>query len=198
VRALRLWCGCERTHAAEAFLCSNYLQRKKTGYNVLLMPSMKEKELRERIEQFLRKTARNVVVPASMGLGLSVSGCDQHTLHAKAADAGGDSAAQVSDVAKVLISDVPPAAPEVRDATSPSDLPFIAMPYLVWFPPDAGAPDQPRDGESEAGTQGPDAAVDAYVPIPPLIYVFYMQRAETDAAAPSDAAATPSASPEKA
>jgi len=30
---------------------------------------MKEKELRERIEQFLRKAARNVVVPASVGLG---------------------------------------------------------------------------------------------------------------------------------
>jgi hypothetical protein len=159
---------------------------------------MKEKELRERIEQFLRKTARNVVVPASMGLGLGVSGCDQHTLRAKAADAGGDSAAQVSDVAKVSTSDLPPAAPEVRDATSPSDLPLMAVPYLMALPPDAVAPDQTRDGESEAGTQGPDAAADAYVPIPPLIYVFYMQRAQTDAAAPPDAATTPSASPEKA
>jgi len=35
-------------------------------------------------------------------------------------------------------------------------------------------------------------------PIPPLVYIYYMQRAETDAAAPPDAAATPSASPEKA
>jgi hypothetical protein len=69
---------------------------------------MKEKELRERIEQFLRKTARNVVVPASVGLGLGVSGCDQHALRAKAADAGGDSAAQISDVAKVSTSDLPP------------------------------------------------------------------------------------------
>ncbi len=160
---------------------------------------MKEKELRERIEQFLRKTARNVVVPASVGLGLSVSGCDQHALHATAADAGGDSAAQVSDVAKVSTSDVPPSAPEVGDATSPNDLPLVAPPYLlVALPPDDVAPDQTRDVESEAGTQGPDAAADAYVPIPPLIYVFYMQRAETDAAAPPDAAAMLSASPEKA
>jgi hypothetical protein len=159
---------------------------------------MKEKELRERIEQFLRKAARNVVVPASVGLGLSVSGCDQHALHVKAADAGGDLAAQVSDVAKVSTSDLPPAAPEVRDATSPSDLPLMAVPYLVALPPDDVAPDQTRDGESEAGTQGPDAAADAYVPIPPLVYIFHMQRAETDAAASPDAAATPSASPEKA
>jgi hypothetical protein len=120
---------------------------------------MKEKELRERIEHFSRKTARNVVVPASVGLGLGVSRCDQHALRAKAADAGGDSAAQVSDVAKVSTPDLPPSPPEARDATSPSDLPLMAVPYLMALPPDAVAPDQTRDGESEAGTQGPDAAV---------------------------------------
>jgi hypothetical protein len=109
---------------------------------------MKEKDLRERIEQFLRKTARNVVVPASVGLGLSISGCDQHALHSKTADAGGDSAAQITDAAKVSTSDLPPTAPEVRDATSPSDLPLMAVPYLMALPPADVAPDQTRDGES--------------------------------------------------
>jgi hypothetical protein len=37
---------------------------------------MNEKEIRERIDRFLRKTARNLVVPASVSLGLLLSGCD--------------------------------------------------------------------------------------------------------------------------
>ena len=49
---------------------------------------MKEKEIRERVEQFLKRTARNVVVPASLGLGLSLSGCEGNALRAGAADAG--------------------------------------------------------------------------------------------------------------
>jgi hypothetical protein len=37
---------------------------------------MKETEVRERIEFFLRSTIRQVVIPASLGVGLALIGCD--------------------------------------------------------------------------------------------------------------------------
>jgi hypothetical protein len=36
---------------------------------------MKEKDIRERIQTFLKNTVRHVVVPASMGIGLALIGC---------------------------------------------------------------------------------------------------------------------------
>jgi hypothetical protein len=159
---------------------------------------MKEREIRERIEHFLRATARNVVVPASVGLGLGVAGCDSHAMQARAADAGRDSAVPVSDVAPASQPDGATAAPEVGDTAPTSDLPLMAVPYLMVLPPDDAAPDQTRNGESEAGGPGPDAAVDAYVPYPPLIYIYYMGRPSTDAAAAPKPAPVPSAPRSKA
>jgi hypothetical protein len=60
---------------------------------------MNEKKIRELVERFLKKTARNVVVPASMTLGISLAGCDSHALHGGVADAGRDGTPPLSDVA---------------------------------------------------------------------------------------------------
>ena len=43
---------------------------------------MKEKDIRERIHMFLRDTVRQVVVPASMGIGLALVGCNDTALNA--------------------------------------------------------------------------------------------------------------------
>ncbi len=174
---------------------------------------MKEKEVRARIEQFLRTTARNVVVPASLGFGLTASGCDSHALHT-VVDAGRDVVAHVSDAT---------VAPDLRDAASElslpnppylapppppdaaNDLPIMAVPYLVVLPPDAAPPDQSGDTlESEAGAHSADASPDEYVPLPPLIYVVFMQQqpglepSGRPEAKASDKVAQPPASPQKA
>jgi hypothetical protein len=156
---------------------------------------MKEREVRTCIEQFLRATARNVVVPASMGLGLA--GCGSHALQSGAADAGRDSAAQIADVAVPgpdAAPEVGPRAPEARDAAAESDLPLMAIPYIVALPPSDAPADQPRDseseagvqsrdGESEAGVQPRDASAQPDVWIPPIIYgVFIEPVAEPKAA----------------
>ena len=169
--------------------------RERSDYNVLL--AMKEKEVRALIDQFLRTTARRMVVPASLGLGLTASGCDSNALHAGVVDAGRDVAAQVSDVA-VATSDVASSPKDANDATSAADLPFMAIPYIVALPPDASplAP-SPDAYESEAGAQGPDASPDAYVPLPPLIYIVFMQPANATPTA-SDQAAAPPAPQQKA
>jgi hypothetical protein len=36
---------------------------------------MREQDMRDRVQNFLRATMRNVVMPASMGLGLALAGC---------------------------------------------------------------------------------------------------------------------------
>ena len=58
---------------------------------------MKEKDIRDRIARFFEKTARSVVVPATMGLGLTTAGCDGHSLHGKSTDAGPDLVARNAD-----------------------------------------------------------------------------------------------------
>jgi hypothetical protein len=36
---------------------------------------MKEQDVRQRIESFLNRTARELIIPASVGLSLGLSGC---------------------------------------------------------------------------------------------------------------------------
>jgi len=36
---------------------------------------MKEQDVRQRIESFLKRTARELIIPASVGLSLGLSGC---------------------------------------------------------------------------------------------------------------------------
>jgi hypothetical protein len=124
---------------------------------------MKEKEVRERIERFLKRTARNVVVPASMGLGLSLAGCDQHAMHGVAADAGRDLAGQTADAVSQT-ADVSSMGPDAAD-TGKEDLPLMAIPYVVAMPEDT-AKAQPMDAESEAGSARPDAKADLMAVVP--------------------------------
>jgi hypothetical protein len=107
---------------------------------------MKEKEIRERVEQFLKRTARNVVVPASLGLGLSLSGCEGNALRARATDAGLD----------------------LADTAITQDLPAMYLVYLVMMP-DAAPDTRPVDAESEAGSLRPDAGPDISSPPPPYM-----------------------------
>jgi hypothetical protein len=136
---------------------------------------MNEADIRSRIAQFLKKTARTVVVPASMGLGLSSAGCEEHGLHSGAADAGPDSSAQTAD-----IRDLPGLPPDLGDAAIRNDLPLIMVPYLVVMVPDAAAEvaieagdaqglDADRDGGDAASVSPPDVAPDLAYPEPPYL-----------------------------
>lgn len=132
---------------------------------------MKEADIRDRIAQFLKRTARTVVVPASMGLGLSSTGCEGHSLHGRAADAGGDSAAQNADGATL--------APDLADAATKNDLPEMLVPYLVMMAPDAAAdlaPDagdaQSLDAEADVKERPLDARADIINVLPPYLAPF--------------------------
>jgi hypothetical protein len=130
---------------------------------------MKEKEVRERIERFLKRTARNVVVPASLGLGFSLAGCEQHAFQGVAADAGRDLAGQTADAVSQT-PDVSSMGPDVADAGK-EDLPLMAVPYVVAMPEDA-AKAQPMDAESEAGSSQPDAKADLRTVYPVYVVAF--------------------------
>jgi hypothetical protein len=133
---------------------------------------MKETDIRDRIAQFLKKTARTVVVPASMGLGLSSTGCEGHSLHGRAADAGPDSGAQNADAPGVV--DGQTLAPDLADAATRDDLPLIMVPYLLAMAPDAAAEVAPDVGAASSLDAEDDASLDvradiAYPPPPYLV-----------------------------
>jgi hypothetical protein len=129
---------------------------------------MKEHEIRQRIEGFLKRTARELVVPASVGLGLALVGCD-HTGIKVARDAAADTAQSTTpDAADAMLAR--DSAASVPDTVSPrdcginddrptidafkTDLPNLMIPYGVYIPPDAG-PDADAQGVDAAA---PDAA----------------------------------------
>jgi hypothetical protein len=134
---------------------------------------MNEKEIRERIERFLKKTARNVVVPASVGLGLSLSGCDSNALHARAADAGRDVAAQ-SDVG--------------ADATGGPDFPNVSPPYLYLQPPDAALETTASLPDAELDATPTDATpidLRAEMPAPPPPYLIVLPAVDNPTLGPA-------------
>jgi hypothetical protein len=135
---------------------------------------MKEKEIRERIERFLKRTAQTVVVPTTMGLGLSLSGCDGHSLRAGSADGGSDTSAQVSD-----------AATTPSDTALALDLPPIYPPYLMISDMPDSAPEAKPDVESEAGGGTLDAS------LPPDAPVYGVSFPPTVADAAAEAPLTP-------
>ena len=129
---------------------------------------MKEKEIRERIARFLQKTARTVVVPATVGIGLSGTACDRHSLHRGPADAGRDLVVQTPDAAT--------SASDLADAAIREDLPLIAVPYLVVMVEDAAADLAPDAGEAQgvdadrdASPPPLDARLDTVFPQPPYL-----------------------------
>jgi hypothetical protein len=143
---------------------------------------MKEKDIRERIEQFLKRTARNVVVPASVGL--SLAGCDHHALQGKPEK---DAGAQVGDAPNLsdtptkndlpelnppyLVHLGPDAAADV-DVAGNADLPQAVPPYIVVIPTDGGPDASAVDSEAEAARDAkssPDFNADIPSPPPPYI-----------------------------
>jgi hypothetical protein len=122
---------------------------------------VKEKEVRERIQRFLQKTARRMVLPASVGIGVSASACGGHALR-QPADAASEPHGQIADAAGD-----PAELTDVND-----DLPIMAVPYLVIAPRDV-APEAEPDEASEAGQAPadavPDFRPDIMVPPPPYI-----------------------------
>jgi hypothetical protein len=123
---------------------------------------LKEKEIRDRIQGFLKRTARTVVVPASVGLGLSAGACDRTALHGRSSDAGSDLAPLSSDAA-VVSPDVAGASP---DLALGADLPELLPPYVVVMIQDARPDLQPIDGAPDAR---PDAQPDLASPPPPYM-----------------------------
>ena len=59
-----------------------------------LEPTMKEKDVRDYIRTFLRNGVRNLVVPASMGIGLALVGCSTSPLMSNP-DGAGDSSSML-------------------------------------------------------------------------------------------------------
>jgi hypothetical protein len=102
---------------------------------------MKEHDVRQRIESFLKRTAREVVIPASVGLGLVLAGCREPD-------------------AVVLYR-----APD-PDVGTDADVPVAIVPYHPNAPVDTGAGVGVDAGASEAGMDAavPDAAADAVTP----------------------------------
>jgi hypothetical protein len=173
---------------------------------------MKEQDVRQRIESFLKRTAREVVVPASMGLGLALSGCDHTGIQARAdaaadtsqsaatdgivADAtlGRESAANRPDAVNQTDLRLPD---DVRLApdTGQADLPVLIAPYMAIVRLDAGVDASVPDARSDTGTSDaevpdagaadtrtPDARPDARLADLPTILPPYMPPPPPDAA----------------
>jgi hypothetical protein len=135
---------------------------------------MKEHEIRQRIEGFLKRTARELVVPASVGLGLALVGCD-HTGIKLSRDAAAETA--LSAAPDAIVADATLAresAANVPDVANPrdfgmnddrpaldafkADLPNLIIPYGVRIEPDAG-PDAAAQAVDAVAPDvvGPDA-----------------------------------------
>ncbi len=117
---------------------------------------MNEKDIRDRIGQFLKRTARTVVVPASMGLGLSSTACNGNGLR-QAGDAGLDTASTQADARLT--------SPDLAEEAVKFDVPLMMVPYVVAMAPDAAADTTP-DADSDAL---PDARADISSPPPPYL-----------------------------
>lgn len=147
---------------------------------------MKEREIRDRIAHFLQKTARTVVVPASVGLGLSAAGCNRHSLNAWPADSGADLIAQHLDA----LTDAPDLAARA-DAVTKADLPQIALPYLVMMLEDAASvavdalEAQSVDADRDASSSLPDVEPDIFYPPPAYLYLARALGEPSDAASSS-------------
>jgi hypothetical protein len=117
---------------------------------------MNEKDIRDRIGQFLKKTARTVVVPASVGIGLSSGACDGNGIK-QAGDAGLDSGTKQVDAAQV---DAARTGPDQPDAAIKYDIPLMMVPYVVAMSPDTAAPDFPNVTPPYLAPPPRDAATD--------------------------------------
>jgi hypothetical protein len=113
---------------------------------------MREREMRERVERFLRTRLRNMLLPATIGLGLAVGACDTTPLDT---NDGGDQIANKDSGSAGMkyMAQIPDAG---------ADLPAITPEYMAQIQPDANA--ELRDSGFALrymAQQPPDAAPDA-------------------------------------
>jgi hypothetical protein len=73
---------------------------------------MREHDMRRRVEQFLQRRLRTVLVPATLGLGLALGGCDGEGLLAEDGGAKEDATAEVP----VYSAALPDAGPDLGNA----------------------------------------------------------------------------------
>jgi hypothetical protein len=79
---------------------------------------MREREMRQRVERFLQARLRSMLLPATLGLGLAVGGCNSD---GPSADDGGDKTVNedAGSVAPMYLAQIPDAGPDL-----PMPVPF--------------------------------------------------------------------------
>jgi hypothetical protein len=108
---------------------------------------MRETEMRERVQNFMRTRLRYLLAPATLGLGLAIGGCTSDGL---SADDGGasklDSAAATRDAgsdlggaapayaAPMYMAQIPDAGPDLRGAAPAYMAPMYMAPMAPTLP----------------------------------------------------------------
>lgn len=106
---------------------------------------MRERDMRARVERFIQTRLRSMLMPATLGLGMALSGCNGDGLEV---DDGGDpivnkDAADKQDAGTAMkyIAPIPDAAPDLSGPTPEYIAPIPdAAPDLANFQPDYIAP----------------------------------------------------------
>jgi hypothetical protein len=112
---------------------------------------MRERDMRLRVERFIQTRLRSMLMPATLGLGMALSGCDGDGLSANDAgdptvhqDAANTDAGSPPPV-PMYIAAIPDASPELPigapEYIAPivkEDAAGIAVRYMAQMPPDAG------------------------------------------------------------
>jgi hypothetical protein len=114
---------------------------------------MREREMRQRVERFLQARLRNMLLPATLGLGLAVGACNSDAL---STDDGGNPPANKDSgsIATKYMAQIPDAGPELPqpmpdymaqmpDANLKLDTGMVLR-YMAQMPADA-APDLGRN-----------------------------------------------------
>jgi hypothetical protein len=147
---------------------------------------MREQEMRMRVFQFLKVRMRNMLMPATLGIGLAVGGCSQSTALKDSPDSANDTSATdtampvpiymvVSPDANFLVSDGPGPNPEKTDAIAdlangglPEASPVYGIRDAIGLPDSVSQPDQAvaLDGAAlDAGKPdgGPETSIVKYM-----------------------------------
>ena len=100
---------------------------------------MRERDMRLRVERFLQTRLRSMLMPATLGLGLALGGCNSDAL---STDDGGDPIAK-KDAAMKYMAQMPEAGPELPAAQPDymAQLPDsgMAVRYMAQQPDTGGA-----------------------------------------------------------
>lgn len=104
---------------------------------------MRERDMRDRVQNFLRTTMRNVVMPASVGLGLALAGCggsDEPVAKymGPMPDATADVPVQTDGPVGKYMSPLFDAGPDDAGATDAGTADVTPVPLYMAAQPDAG------------------------------------------------------------